>query len=208
MCSRSLLSFPVAFVFLFRVLTRSVSFSDRFNMSDPSAASTSLVGVPTPVATPIAEPDVQVPIAEPDVQVISVTMDFGDASYEFSSPFSMETVEDAIVTASAIALASGDSNARVLRDGVVVFAPDIVPQDIPESDFCLEVRREYPSAFDVGNGLWVIYLEFVFGSSLVTINSSFPSHLMPWARLQAHTMIRAIGTCERHYLQPPAHYPM
>jgi hypothetical protein len=168
-------------------------------MSDPSAASTSIAGVPTPVAPPIVEPD---------VQVITVTMEFGDASYEFSSPFSMETVENAIVTASAIALASGDNNARVLRDGVVVFAPVIVPQDIPESDFCLEVLRECPSAFDVGNGLWVIYLEFVFGSSLVTINSSFPSHLVPWARLQAHAMARAVGTCERHYLQPPAHYPM
>jgi hypothetical protein len=208
MCSRSLLSFPVTFVFLFRVLTRLVSFSDRFNMSDPSAASTSIVGVPAPVAAPIAEPVVQVPIADPNVQVISVTMAFGDAFYEFSSPFSMDTVENAIITASAVALASGDANARVLRDGVVVFAPDVIPQDIPESDFCLEVLIEYPAAFDVDNGLWVVFMGFVFGSSSVIINSSFPSHLVPWARLQARKMARAMGTSEGASLQPPSHYPM
>ena len=46
----------MTFVFLFHVLTRLVSFSDRVTMSDPSAASTSLVGVPAPVAAPVAVP--------------------------------------------------------------------------------------------------------------------------------------------------------
>jgi hypothetical protein len=38
-------------------------------MSDPAAASTSLVGVPVPVAAPVAVPEVQVPITDPNIQV-------------------------------------------------------------------------------------------------------------------------------------------
>ena len=49
---------PVLFIFLF-----------RFTMSDPAAASTSLVGVPALVAAPVAVPEVQVPITDPNIQV-------------------------------------------------------------------------------------------------------------------------------------------
>jgi hypothetical protein len=177
-------------------------------MSDPSAASTSLVGVPAPVAAPVAVPEVQVPITDPNIQVISVTMTFGDSFYEFSSPFSVDSVDNAILSASAVALASGDANARVFRDGVVVFVPDVLPMDVPETEFCLDVLIEYPAAFDVDNGLWIVSLEFIFGNSTVFINSSFPSHLVPWARLQGRKMSRALGTGVGVTLQPPSHYPM
>jgi hypothetical protein len=191
---------PVLFLFLF-----------SFAMSDPAAASTSLVGVPALVAAPVAVPEAEqyeVAVADPTIQVISVTMTFGDAYYAFSSPFSMDMFHNAIIVASAIVLASGDAHARVLRDGVIVFTPEIVPQDIPVSDFCLEVLAEYPSAFDVDNGIWILSMEFVFGSANVIILSSFPAHLVPWARHQARTMARALGTIAGASLQPPSHYPM
>ncbi len=168
-------------------------------MSNPSAATTSLAGQSTAVATPVIAPT---------AQVILVKMAFGDAFYEFSSPFSIVAVDHAVLTASAIAVASGDHNASVWRDGVLIFTPEIFPLDVPVTDFCVDVLRECPSAFDVGNGSWELCVEFVFGCSLVTIKSSFPSHQVPWARFQAKAMTRAVGNCKRFSLQPPSNYPM
>ena len=82
-------------------------------MSNPPAASTSLAGQTTTVA---------IPVIAPTAQVILVKMESGDAVYEFSSPCSIGTVEHAVLTASAIAVASGGHNASVSRDGVLVFS--------------------------------------------------------------------------------------
>jgi hypothetical protein len=187
------LYFPISYLFFFSLISI---------MSNMQAASTSLAGESTTVANPIVAPP---------APVILVKMAFGDAVFEFSSPFSNDTVEQAVHIAKAVALASCDRNARVFRNGVLVFAQPLFVLDVPrapESDFCLDVLLECPSAFDVDKGAWEICLEFFFGSAFVSIISSFPSHEVPWAGQQAKAMSMAVGNCTRFYVKPPPDYPM
>jgi hypothetical protein len=129
----------------------------------------------------------------------------------FGSTFSNDTVKQAIHIARALALASCDRDARVFRDGVLIFAQHLAVLDVPhvpESDFIRDVLEECPSAFDVDKGAWEICFEYNFGNTPVVIKSSFRSHEVPLARQKATALSRAVGTCSIFYMGPPPDYPM